>query len=261
METAVVTGAGRGLGRFIAQALADKGFSVLVTDIDEVAAADTASRIGERAWSMHQDVRDPDSHRQVARAACDRGPLTVWVNNAGVLASAKVWEMDDDDIRRHLDVNLLGVIWGSRAAVDAMSRGHIINVSSMSALLPTPGLAVYGATKHAVLGFSLGLEGDLRNDGRAIAVSTVCPDCIDTDMVRNVADCDDAALLFSASKLLRADEVAETIAGLVDSPRLVTIIPRHRGVLAHLFRPFPNLSLRALEVFRWLGERRQRQHQ
>jgi short-subunit dehydrogenase len=210
---------------------------------------------------MHQDVRDPESHRQVARAARERGPLALWVNNAGVLSSAKVWDMDDDDIRRHIDVNLLGVIWGSRAAVDAMDTGHIINIASMSALLPTPGLAVYGATKHAVLGFSLGLQGDLRNAGRAIHVSTVCPDCIDTDMVRQVADCDTAALLFSASKMLRAEEVADKVAALVDAPRLVAIIPRHRGVLTHLFRPFPGMSLRVLDLIRWLGERRQRQHQ
>jgi short-subunit dehydrogenase len=193
----------------------------------------------------------------VARAARERGPLTVWVNNAGVLSSAKVWDMEDDDIRRHLDVNLLGVIWGSRAAVDAMDTGHIINIASMSALLPTPGLAVYGATKHAVLGFSLGLQGDLQSDGRAIHVSTVCPDCIDTDMVRQVADRETAALLFSASKMLRADQVADQVAALVDAPRLVTIIPRHRGVLTHLFRPFPAMSLRVVDLLRRLGERKQ----
>ena len=74
MKIAVVTGAGKGLGREIAAGLAAKGFAVLATDIDESAAAATASRLGDGAWSMKQDVRDPESHRTVAGAANDRAP-------------------------------------------------------------------------------------------------------------------------------------------------------------------------------------------
>ena len=70
---------------------------------------------------MQQDVRDPDSHRAVAQAAQERGPVAVWVNNAGVLRTKKVWEHPDDEIRMLVDANLLGVICGTRAAVDAMA--------------------------------------------------------------------------------------------------------------------------------------------
>ncbi len=255
MHTAVVTGAGRGLGREIAVGLARKGYQVLVTDIDEVAARHTAVTIGGRA--MRQDVREPASHREIARAAMERGPLRVWVNNAGVLETGAAWELDEVQVRRHIDVNVLGVIWGARAAVEAMrqSGGHIINIASMSSHVPAPGLAVYGATKHAVLGFSTSLEGDLRAAKLPIRVSAVCPDAIDTDMVREVADSGDADILFSAAHLLTAERVAKVVVELVDRPRLVVSLPLSRAALAHLMRPFPALGLRLLEPFRKLGER------
>src|ERR687898_1170704 len=154
---AVVTGAGRGFGRAIAQRLAGRGHMVLATDIEAEAAQATADAVG--GFSMQLDVRDPAAHRAAARAAAERGPLEVWVNNAGVLRTVKAWEHSDDEVRLLCDVNLTGVIWGSRAAVDAMRSGpgrnrHIINLASLSALGPVPGLAVYAATKHAGLGFT-----------------------------------------------------------------------------------------------------------
>jgi NAD(P)-dependent dehydrogenase (short-subunit alcohol dehydrogenase family) len=262
MQTAVVTGAGRGLGRLIAHGLADKGLFVLVTDVDIAAARDTAAAIGgERAEAIEQDVRDPDSHRRVAAAATRRGELAVWVNNAGVLRSAASWDLPESDVRLQIDVNLLGLVWGSRAAVDVMrqqGRGHIINIGSMSSIVPASGLSVYAATKHAVLGFSISLQGDLQHAGLPIQVSTVCPDAIDTDLTRNVKGDENAALLFSAGTLLRAEDVAATVVALVDRPRLVVVRPRVRGVLAQIFRPFPGTGLKLLERFRRLGERHQR---
>jgi NAD(P)-dependent dehydrogenase (short-subunit alcohol dehydrogenase family) len=258
MKTAVVTGAGKGLGREIALGLADKGFAVLVTDIDEEAAKATAATIGPQAWPMQQDVRDPASHRAVAEAARERGPLKLWVNNAGVLSVGLVWELDDDTVRRHVEVNLLGVVWGSRAAVDSMrlDGGQIINIASISALVPVPGFAVYGATKSAVLGFSVSLQGDLQNADLPIKVSAVCPDAIDTDMVRGVAHHQEASLLFSAKKLLTVDAVADAVLDLLDRPKLVVTIPRVRAALAHIMRPFPTMVLKLLEWFRRIGERR-----
>ncbi len=258
MKTAVVTGAGKGLGRQIARGLADKGFAVLVTDIDQEAAKATAAAIGPQAWSMHQDVRDPASHRAVADAAQERGSLKLWVNNAGVLTVGADWELDDDDVKRHVEVNVLGVMWGSRAAVDSMRRegGHIINIASLSALAPVPGLAVYAATKSAVLGYSISLQGDLQQADLPIQVSAVCPDAIETDMVKDVAHHRDAALLFSAKKLLTVEQVGDAILDLVDHPKLVITMPRSRAALAHVLRPFPTRGLKLLEPFRRAGQRR-----
>ncbi len=256
---AVVTGAGRGLGRKIAERLARKGLEVLVTDVDGAAAATTAEQLGHGAWSLAQDVRDPDSHRAVARAATARGDLAVWVNNAGVLAVGDTWQMGDQAVRRMIEVNLLGVIWGCHAAVPLVSEGgHIINVASLSAITPAPGLAVYGATKHGVLGYSLSLAGELRRAGRHVHVSALCPDAIAGDMTNAVAHDAAAGILFSSGKLLSLDAVADAAVELVDHPQLVKTMPAYRAALIHLLRPFPALGLPLLEQFAKMGRRRQR---
>jgi len=259
MAVAVVTGAGRGLGRRIAERLARRGLEVLVTDVDGAAATATAEALGSGAWALPQDVRDPESHRTIARAATARGDLHVWVNNAGVLVVGDTWDVDDAAVRRMVEVNLLGVIWGCHAAVPLVAEGgHIINIASLSAIVPAPGLAVYGATKHGVLGFSLSLAGELQRAGRRVHVSALCPDAIAGDMTNAVAHDEAAGILFSAGKLLALDEVADAAVGLVDDPKLVRTMPALRAAVSHLLRPFPRVGLPLLEQLAKLGRRRQR---
>jgi NAD(P)-dependent dehydrogenase (short-subunit alcohol dehydrogenase family) len=253
---AVVTGAGRGLGRKIAERLARRGHHVIATDIDGGAAEATAAIVD--GTPIAQDVRDPDGHRAVAREAVRRGSLRIWINNAGVLAVGCAWRMPDADVRRLVEVNLLGVIWGCHAAVAAMAEGAIVNIASMSSLVPAPGLAVYGATKHGVLGYSLSLAGELRRARRPIAVGALCPDAIAGEMTRAVAHDEAAGLLFSSSELLSLDRVADAAVELAARPRLVRALPAHRAALAHLLRPFPALGLPLLERIARLGRRRQR---
>lgn len=260
MNIAVVTGAGRGLGRLISRGLAGKGYAVLATDLDAASAAETAALCGNGSWSAAHDVRDADAHRRIAAEAAGKGRVDIWVNNAGVLKSGRAWEHADDDTRLQVEVNVLGVIWGSNAAVEVMRErgGHIINIASISSIVPAPGLAVYAATKHAVLGFSTSLSGDLMRAGHAIKVSAMCPDAIDTDMVRAVEGEEHATLLFTSSKLLAPEDVAARVIALVARPRLVQIHPASRGLLAHLLRPFPGVGLRALEIYWKLGDRNRR---
>ena len=260
MKIAVVTGAGKGLGQEIAKGLSRKGFVVLATDIDAEAARATADAIGSNAWSMQQDVRDAGSHREVARAAKERGSLALWVNNAGVLHSGRAWDHGDEIIRQMVEVNVMGMMWGARAAVEAMREegGHLINIASLSSITPVPGLATYAATKNAVLGFTISLAGDLKRAGLPVKVSAVCPDGIDTDMVRNIRGSKEASLAFASSKLLTVEEVAGVVFDVVDKPRLAVSVPRSRAALAHVLRPFPEISLKALTPFFWIGERRRR---
>src|SRR5215210_723326 len=195
---AVVTGAGRGFGRAIAARLARRGHTVLATDVDERAVAAVAEEIG--GHSMALDVRDPEQHRAAARTAAEHGPLEVWVNNAGVMRAGHAWEHSDDDVRLTVDVDLLGVIWGSLAAVEAMKGGagdprspasagqgagrHIVNIASLAALGPVPGLSMYTAAKHGVLGFTGSLQGDLFDAGIPITLHALCPDAADTPLLR-----------------------------------------------------------------------------
>src|SRR4029453_3547502 len=106
-----------------------------------------------------------------------------------------------------------------RAASEAMragpgESGPIINLASMSALGPVPGLAIYAATKHAVLGFTGSLQGDLDLDGIPITVHAVCPDGADTSLVREQADKPDSAIIWSGPRLLTPQEVGEETGGL-----------------------------------------------
>jgi NAD(P)-dependent dehydrogenase (short-subunit alcohol dehydrogenase family) len=256
---AVVTGAGRGFGREIAKRLANRGYTVLATDIDADAAAATAEQVG--GFSMQVDVRDPEAHRRAARAAAERGPLEVWVNNAGVLRTRKVWDQPDDEVRLIAEINMLGVIWGSRAAVDAMRQNggqnmHVINLGSMSALTPVPGLAVYAASKHAVLGFTASLEGELMAAGVPIHMHVVCPDGADTDMTRERSHEADSAIIWSGPRMLSADEVADAVVGLLDSKKLLLGIPRRRAWAARLGALTGRGGLRVSELLRQQGERK-----
>jgi NAD(P)-dependent dehydrogenase (short-subunit alcohol dehydrogenase family) len=258
-RVAVVTGAGRGFGREIARRLGGRGYLVLATDIDADAAASTAAEVG--GFSMQVDVRDAEAHRRAARAAIERGPLEVWVNNAGVLRTRKVWEQPDDEVQLTTDINLLGVIWGSRAAVDAMrerggSNMHVINLGSMSAFTPVPGLAVYAATKHAVLGFTGSLQGELMAAGVPISMHVVCPDGADTDMTRERAHEADSAIIWSSPRMLSAAEVADAAVGLLDSKKLVLALPRRRAWVARLGALTGRAGLHVSERLRQQGERK-----
>ncbi|MBB1029847.1 SDR family NAD(P)-dependent oxidoreductase, partial [Dietzia sp. SLG310A2-38A2] len=159
-----MTGAGRGLGRDIARMLADRGYRVMITDIDADTAAAAAAEIGGDATWAAVDVRD---HTQIVRARdallAHGGRLEVWVNNAGVLLTGPAWEQSEDQRRLLMEVNALGAINGTVAAIDAMrgrgagssaGGGHIITIASLAGISAVPGEAVYAASKHAVMGFS-----------------------------------------------------------------------------------------------------------
>ena len=150
--SAVVTGGARGIGRGIAERLVQRGYAVVLTDIDGDAARRTASEVGA-SEGLAQDVRDEDSHVAVAEAAGRYGRLAVWVNNAGVGDPGSLGELSSEAVHRVVDVNLKGVLWGMRAALEAFGArpGDIVNISSLSAMGPVPGLTVYAATKSAVL--------------------------------------------------------------------------------------------------------------
>lgn len=260
MDVAVVTGAGRGMGREIARLLAARGYGVLATDLNLESAVETAELLGDRVWPLALDVRDPQAHRAAAAAAGEHGTLKAWFNNAGILRTDKTWSHGDDEVRLMVEANLLGVIWGSRAAVEAMrsTGGHIVNMASMSSFGPVPGLAVYGATKHAVLGFTGSLQGDLEQAGIPIRVHAVCPDGVDTGMVRERQAEPDSAIIFSAPRLLDPADVAEKAVALLDSRKVVLAIPRNRAWLTRTMAAFPRADLRMLELFRRLGERKRR---
>jgi NAD(P)-dependent dehydrogenase (short-subunit alcohol dehydrogenase family) len=264
MPVAVVTGAGGGLGRAIALELANRGFLVQVTDVDPDAAARTAAEIGAGARSSGMDVRDEAACRAVAAEAAARsGSLDLWVNNAGVLSTGPAWTQDEETRRTMLEVNALGTMSGTIAALEQMipaGRGHVINVISLAGIVAAPGEVNYSASKHAAMAFTLGTLFDLRRSGvTGVDVSAVCPDGIWTPMLEDRLDDPEAAGSFSGH-LLRPEEVAAAIGQLTERPRPVLVLPRWRGPLLRLFDLFPRLALRLLPLVMADARRRQRRY-
>jgi len=244
---AVVTGGARGLGFEIARQLAQRRFTVHVTDVDGEAATQAAARLGPPAFASELDVRDEDACREAARATHDSaGSLEVWVNNAGVLVTGPAWEQDAAIRRLMLEVNAIGTINGTLAALELMrpeGRGHIVNVISLAGIVAAPGEAVYAASKHAAIGFSLATLADLRLAGAAgIDISCVCPDGIWTPMLHDKLDDPAAAASFSGV-LLMPEQVAARIGEILERPRPVTVIPRWRGPIVRAVDRWPRLAL------------------
>jgi NAD(P)-dependent dehydrogenase (short-subunit alcohol dehydrogenase family) len=257
-EVAVVTGGARGFGLEIARRLVARGYTVVITDVDSAAVDKAAAGLGPRAHSVLADARDPEGHRAVAGAAGRLGRLTVWVNNAGIARTGKAWEHDDADVRLTVETTLLGVIFGSGAAIDAMRGrgGHILNIASMSAFGPVPGLAVYAATKAGVLNYSTSLQGDLDLAGVPIRVHVCCPDAADTKLVRDIQDDENSSILFSGGGLLHPGAVADRAVAMLDGRRIVRAIPGHRAAMARAGAFMPTVALRLLGALRRVGDRR-----
>ncbi|PKZ66081.1 3-oxoacyl-ACP reductase [Gordonia terrae] len=180
-RTALVTGAGGGVGAAVAEAYAAAGASVLVTDIDKDAASSVCGRITARggvAEPFALDVCDSDGARDAAAAAAQLGggTLNIVVNNAGVIAPAMFPKMDEARFRKVLDTHLMGSYHCSHAALDHLpddGSGRIINVTSAAGLTGTIGQANYGAAKAAIIGLTKSLARELAK--QSVTVNAVAP--------------------------------------------------------------------------------------
>ena len=185
-QTAVVTGAGSGIGRAIAATLAERGWRVIVTDIDAEAAEQTRAALsGTGHEATRLDVTDAAGSAQLADDVADRVGLHAWVSNAGISAMARFVDVSTDQLDRSLDINLKGVFLCGQAAARAMIRtgvrGTIVNTASMAAKQGrVPFLADYVASKFGVLGLTQAMAFELAPQG--ITVNSVCPGFVATPM-------------------------------------------------------------------------------
>lgn len=182
--SALVTGAGTGIGAAIARTLAERGHQVAVTDLDPQAAAETAKELD--TFSTHLDVTDRASIRRGAdETEAALGPLDVWVSNAGVSTMAPFTDTTEEDWDRNLDVNAKGMfLSGQEAARRLIGRGEggaIVNTASMAGKRgAVPFLSAYVASKFAVVGLTQAMAYELAPHG--IRVNCVCPGYVSTGM-------------------------------------------------------------------------------
>ncbi|MEV0175087.1 SDR family oxidoreductase [Streptomyces sp. NPDC050803] len=188
-QLVLVTGAGSGIGRATAFALAESGARVVAVDRDAEAAARTAemSRLigAPEAWAETVDVSDEQAMEKLAeKVANEYGVVDVLVNNAGIGLSGSFLDTTPDDWRKVLDVNLWGVIHGCRLFGKQMAErgqgGHIVNTASAAAYQPSKALPAYSTSKAAVLMLSECLRAELASQG--IGVTAVCPGFVNTNI-------------------------------------------------------------------------------
>ena len=188
-KVAVITGGASGIGQALCEELARRGATVVVADIDSPRAQQVASAIaaqGGRAENAELDVADSKQmEKLVDQTVSHHGRLDYFFNNAAIGVVGELRDLVPDHWRRLVDVNLLGVVYGTMAAYTVMVRqgsGHIVNVSSLTGLMPTPVLTPYSTTKWAIVGFSTSLRVEAASLG--VKVSVACPSLVRT----NIAD-------------------------------------------------------------------------
>ena len=189
-KVAVVTGAGSGIGRATALALAERGANLAVCDIDEAGLAETCDRIkalGRDVFSQTVDVAQADAMQAFAQGTRDAlHRVDIVVNNAGIGVAGLFVDVPLEAWTKILGINISGVVHGCHAflpgMIEAGAGGHIVNIASMAGYCQAPGMTAYGTTKFGVLGLSESLRAELSLHD--IGVTAVCPGVINTAIVR-----------------------------------------------------------------------------
>jgi NAD(P)-dependent dehydrogenase (short-subunit alcohol dehydrogenase family) len=259
-RVAVVTGAGSGIGRALAEAFAREGARIVVADIEEPAAADVVAGIRARGGdgiAVRADVSDLTQVQALAdRAFAHFGAVHILCNNAGVAVHGALQNATHRDWQWVLGVNLWGVIHGLEAFLPRMiaqaQPGHIVNTASMAGLLASQGLGVYNASKYAVVGISETLVKDLRPHN--IGVTVLCPMGVTTQIghsgrnrpahLRNDQKRTEPALEL-IGKYLDPEAVAGMVLAAVRANRLYVIT--HDESLEPLRRRFQRLEQAILD--------------
>jgi NAD(P)-dependent dehydrogenase (short-subunit alcohol dehydrogenase family) len=189
-RTAIITGSARGIGKAIADRLASEGAKVVIADIDQEKANETARNLGDHAIAYPLDVTSEDSWKGVVLAAKNTfGSLDILVNNAGIAGrSAPSWELTTDEWRQVIDIDLTGVFLGCRAVVPTMidaGYGRIVNISSIAGKEGNPNASPYSAAKAGVIGLTKSLAKETATKG--IIVNAITPAVIETDILKQLS--------------------------------------------------------------------------
>jgi NAD(P)-dependent dehydrogenase (short-subunit alcohol dehydrogenase family) len=251
-KTAVVTGAGSGIGAATARLLARHGAKVHVADIHANAAAAVAREIGSGAVDHAIDVSLPDEVEALAKAVFDDdGRVDILHNNAGIGQGGDIEETTVEDWQRVIGVNLLGVAYGVQAFVPRMlEQGHpatIVNTASEAGLIPIARMAPYCASKFGVVGLSESLDAELRP--RGIRVVALCPGIINTPIIREgimrgqLGADREKIVTFYDKHGASPDTVAAAVLDAIARPRMIVVSPPSQVLAPYLLhRLSPRLA-------------------
>jgi NADP-dependent 3-hydroxy acid dehydrogenase YdfG len=235
-----ITGGARGIGRATAAALIAQGAKVAIGDLDAELAARTADELGHGTLGLHLDVTNQASFETfLDQVEAQRGPLDVLINNAGIMPIGPFAEESDETARALVDINVHGVIFGSKLALRRfLSRGsgHLVNIASAAGKAGFPGGATYCATKHAVVGLSEAIRAEVRD--RGIGVTVVMPTVVHTELGSGLAET-------RSFKAVEPEDVAAAIVDALQRNRYEVFVPRS---MASVLRPKGILPVRVVDA-------------
>jgi NAD(P)-dependent dehydrogenase (short-subunit alcohol dehydrogenase family) len=240
-KVVVITGAARGIGLATARAFLREGSAVAISDVDEVALKDAASQLDGRVLAEPCDVTDAASLRGFIDAVEQQlGPVDVMVNNAGIMPTGAVVEEPDALARKTLEINVLGVITGTKRALETMlprGRGVIVTLASVAGESAVPGLATYNASKWGALGFTLAARAEVAEYG--VDVVAVLPAFVNTELTSGTNG-------LAGFKNVEPEMVADAIVGAVRRPRAKVYVPRSVGAIVQTTALLPESVTRLI---------------
>ena len=243
-KVVAITGGARGIGRCTAQALIRRGARVAIGDIHLDLAEQTAAELGGNCVAFQLDVTDRESFsRFLDDAANELGPIDVLINNAGIMPVGPFVEETDETAKTMIDINLHGVIFGTKLALERMlprGSGHIVNIASQAGKAGLPGGATYCATKHAVVGLSEAVR--LENVDTGIEVSCVMPAVVNTELGGGLTET-------RGVKKLEPEEVAEAIVEAIETNRFDVWVPKSTATISTILTLVPRSGREAIARF------------
>jgi NADP-dependent 3-hydroxy acid dehydrogenase YdfG len=220
-KVVAITGGARGIGRATAAALVTQGARVAIGDIEADLAEKTAQELGGGTLGLPLDVTDRASFERFLTDAEERlGPLDVLINNAGIMPIGPFVDETDATAKRLVDINLHGVIYGSKLALERFlprGRGHLVNIASVAGKAGFPGGATYCATKHAVVGLSEAIRAEVRPTD--IDVSIIMPVVVNTELGSGLRKS-------RGVPVVEPEDVANAIVEALELPRFDVFVPR-----------------------------------
>ena len=244
-QVVAITGGARGIGRATAAALVAQGARVAIGDIDAALVERTAQELGSGTVGLPVDVTDPDSFESFLQAVETKlGPLDVLVNNAGIMPIGPFVDETDATTRRLVDINLNGVIYGSRLALRRFTprgRGHLVNIASIAGKAGAADGATYCATKHAVVGLSEAIRQEVRGSG--VKLSVVMPIGVNTELYSGLPQ-------IRGMKTPEPEDVAGAIVEALQTGRFDVYVPKSMVATVRLTALLPRRMTDALG--RWM---------
>lgn len=236
-----ITGGARGIGRATATALIARGARVAIGDIDGPLAEQTAAELGSDTIGLPLDVTNRQSFALFLDQVEDRlGPLDVVINNAGIMPVGPFVEETDATARRMVDINLHGVIFGSKLALERFiprRRGHLVNIASIAGKAAGAHVATYCATKFAVVGLSEAIRQEI--SGTGIDVTVVMPVGVNTELYSGLQQ-------LRGIKTPEPEDVAAAIVEALETGRYEVYVPKRLNATLRLTALLPQRARDAI---------------